>query len=390
MVGTAVLSFNATLMRGGTSKGLFVAFDDLPAAARAPGPARDRVLLRAMGSPDPYRLQIDGLGGATPSTSKVVLVGRSSRPGFDLEYLFGAVAIDQASIDWSGNCGNLSAAVGPFALARGLVERPDGCATLRLWQANIGQTIVARVPVRGGLAEEGGEFELDGVAFPAAEISLEFLDPGADPESGGGALFPTGRVLDTLQLPGVGAVETTLITAGAPTVFVDAARFGFTGTESQAQLDSDVDACRALITVRAHAAAAMALVGSPGEAERSPNAPRIAWVAPPASYEATGGKHIAAADIELLVRMLSLGRLHASITGTGAVALAVAAAVPGTLIARVLRDGARPSLRLGHPSGTLRVGAEVKCRAGAWSATAVRMSRSARRLMQGQAFVPAV
>lgn len=386
----AQLRIPAVYMRGGTSKGVFFVASDLPPDREA----RDRLLLRVAGSPDPYGKQIDGMGGATSSTSKVVVLSKSRREDSDVDYLFGQVAIDRPLVDWSGNCGNLTSAVGPFAISRGWVEAPrDGVARVRIWQANIGKRIVAHVPMRGGEVVEEGDFVLDGVAFPAAEIRIEFLEPGGlgDEGAAGGPMFPTGRMIDALEVPGAGRIECTLITAGNPTVFVDAATLGLRGTEMQPQIDGDaalLDRCEA---IRAHAAVAMGLASSAGEASRSRlHTPKIALVAAPASYTASSGKAIDANDIDLTIRMLSMGRLHHAITGTGAIATAVAAAIDGTLVHRSRRPGADPlRTRLGHPSGTLAVGAEAGFENGEWKVARAVMSRSARRLMEGWIRVPA-
>ena len=381
----------ATYLRGGTSKGTFFALEDLPVEARVPGAARDRLLQRVVGSPDPYAKHIDGMGGATSSTSKVVIVSRSTRPGHDVDYLFGQVSIDQAFIDWSGNCGNLTAAVGPFAIARGLVPAAqlpaDGAVAVRIWQANIGKTIVAHVPVSEGQVVECGDFELDGVTFPAAEIVIEFLDPAADEEGGGGAMFPTGHLVDTLEVPGVGTFEATLINAGIPTIFLDAAALGYTGTELQEAVNSDPAALARFEAIRAHGAVRMGLIATEAEAARRQHTPKIAFVASPRDYVTSSGRTVAAADIHVLVRALSMGKLHHAMMGTAAVAIATAAAIPGTLVSRAA-GGARPSVIFGHPSGTLRVGAEAARQGDDWVVTRAVMSRSARTLMDGWVCVP--
>ena len=379
----------AVYMRGGTSKGVFFLADDLPA-----DPAlRDRVLLRVVGSPDRYGQHIDGMGGATSSTSKVVILSRSARPACDVDYRFGAVAIDTPVIDWSGNCGNLSAAVGPFAIRAGLVDAPrDGLATVRIWQADIGRLIVAQVPMRGGEVLELGEFELDGVAFAAAEVKLTFIDPApseGEGESAVGSMFPTGRKIDMIEVPGLGAVEATLIIAGNPTIFVDAASLGLQGTEMQGDVNGRPDLLARSEALRAHAAVAMRLVASPEEATANrPHTPKLAFVARPAGYKAADGRPVDAAGIDLLARIFSMGRLHHAMTGTGAVAIAAAAAIPGTLVHRIAPLGADGRVRFGHPSGILNVGAKVEMRRGQWAVTQVLMSRSARRLMEGWVLVP--
>jgi probable AcnD-accessory protein PrpF len=382
----------ATYMRGGTSKGVFFRLQDLPEAACSPGAARDALLLRVIGSPDPYCKQIDGMGGATSSTSKTVIVAKSARPGHDVDYLFGQVSIDSAFVDWSGNCGNLSAAVGPFAISSGLVDAAkipaDGIASVRIWQANIGKTIVANVQMAGGQVVEDGDFELDGVTFPAAEVQLEFLDP-ADEGEDGGSMFPTGHVVDTLDVPGVGTFKATLINAGIPTIFLDAADLGYTGSELQDAINADPAALARFEAIRAHGALRMGLIADIGEAARRQHTPKVAFVAPAAGYAASSGKHVDAGDIDLRVRAISMGKLHHAMMGTAAVAIGTAAAVPGTLVNLAAGGGERAAVRFGHPSGTLRVGAEACQVDGQWTVTKAVMSRSARVLMEGAVRVPA-
>ena len=386
------LRIPATYMRGGTSKGVFFRLDDLPEAARVPGPARDALLLRVIGSPDPYGKQTDGMGGATSSTSKVVIIGKASLPGHDVDYLYGQVPIEGDFIDWSGNCGNLSSAVGPFAISRGLIDSSrvprDGHCTVRIWQANIGKTILAHVPVSGGEVQETGDFELDGVTFPAAEIALEFLDP-ADEGEDGGAMFPSGQLVDELDLPGIGRFQATLINAGVPMVFVDAAALGFDGTELQPAINEDATTLAKLEALRVAGAVRMGLVPDAAAAARRPLTPKIAFVAPPKDYLASSGKPVRADDIDLLARAVSMGKLHHAMMGTASVAIATAAAVPGTLVYLAAGGGTREAVRFGHPSGTLRVGAEVTRRGEQWVATRALMSRSARVLMEGAVRVPA-
>ena len=379
-------------MRGGTSKGVFFRLEDLPEAARVPGPARDKLLLRVIGSPDPYGKQIDGMGGATSSTSKTVILCKSSRPGHDVDYLFGQVSIDSAFVDWSGNCGNLSAAVGPFAISNGLVDAQripaNGIATVRIWQANIGKTIVSHVPMRDGQVQETGDFELDGVTFPAAEVQLEFIDPAAEEEGVGGAMFPTGKLVDELEVPGVGLFQATMINAGIPTIFIHADALGYKGTELQEAINGDAQALAKFEAVRAWGAVRMGLISNIDEAARRQHTPKIAFVAKPSSYTASSGKLVQAGDIDLLVRALSMGKLHHAMMGTAAVAIATAAAIPGTLVNEVAGGGKREAVRFGHPSGTLRVGAQAELRDGEWTVTKAIMSRSARVLMEGWVRVP--
>ncbi|QKZ04594.1 2-methylaconitate cis-trans isomerase PrpF [Pseudomonas eucalypticola] len=388
----AQLKIPATYMRGGTSKGVFFIRDDLPEDARQPGPARDQLLLRVIGSPDPYGKQIDGMGGATSSTSKTVILSKSTRPGHDVDYLFGQVAIDAAFIDWSGNCGNLSAAVGSFALSNGLVPAEriprNGVATVRIWQANIAKTIIAHVPITEGAVQETGDFELDGVTFPAAEVQLEFMDPAAEEPDGGGAMFPTGNVVDDLQVPGVGTFKATLINAGIPTIFLNAADIGYTGTELQDAINGDPQALARFETIRAHGALRMGLIDELSEAATRQHTPKVAFVAGPAAYTASSGKAVAACDVDLLVRALSMGKLHHAMMGTAAVAIGTAAAIPGTLVNLAAGGGERQSVRFGHPSGTLRVGAQAELVDGQWAVVKAIMSRSARVLMEGWVRVP--
>lgn len=382
----------ATYMRGGTSKGVFFRLQDLPAQAQTPGPARDALLLRVIGSPDPYGKQIDGMGGATSSTSKVVILSASKRPDHDVDYLFGQISIDKPFVDWSGNCGNLSAAVGAFAIGSGLIEPtqvPDtGVATVRIWQANIGKTIVAHVPMSDGQVQETGDFELDGVTFPAAEVQLEFLDPAADDDGEGGAMFPTGNLIDELAVPGVGTFKATLINAGIPTVFLNAADLGYSGMELQDAINGDPAALERFEAIRAHGALRMGLIEHVGQAAARQHTPKVAFVAPAQAYLASSGKQVGAEDIDLLVRALSMGKLHHAMMGTAAVAIGTAAAIPGTLVNLAAGGGERSAVRFGHPSGTLRVGAQACLIDGQWSVTKAIMSRSARVLMEGWVRVP--
>ena len=392
MTHTPQIKIPATYMRGGTSKGVFFRLQDLPASAQVPGAARDALLLRVIGSPDPYGKQIDGMGGATSSTSKTVILAKSSKLDHDVDYLFGQVSIDRPFVDWSGNCGNLSAAVGSFAIASGLVDAArvpaNGIATVRIWQANIGKTIIAHVPMTQGEVQETGDFELDGVTFPAAEVKLEFLDPAAEEEGGGGAMFPTGNLVDDLDVPGIGVLKVTMINAGIPTIFVDADAIGYTGTELQDAINGDPAALARFETIRAHGALRMGLISHLDEAAKRQHTPKVAFVARPASYVSSSGKQVNPADIDLLVRALSMGKLHHAMMGTAAVAIGTAAAIPGTLVNLAAGGGPRNAVRFGHPSGTLMVGAEAALADGAWSVTKAIMSRSARVLMEGAVRIP--
>ena len=382
----------ATYMRGGTSKGVFFKLTDLPMAAQQPGATRDALLLRVIGSPDPYEKQIDGMGAATSSTSKTVILSKSARPDHDVDYLFGQVSIDKPFVDWSGNCGNLSAAVGPFAISNGLVDASriphNGIATIRIWQANISKTIIAHVPISNGEVQETGDFELDGVTFPAAEVQLEFMDPAAEDGDGGGAMFPTGNLVDDLEVPGVGTFKATMINAGIPTVFINASDVGYTGTELQGAINSDTKALAMFETIRAYGAMRMGLIKTIDEAKTRQHTPKVAIVAPPKDYVASSGKAVAAQDVDLSVRAMSMGKLHHAMMGTASVAIAVAACVPGTLVNAAAGGGARKEVRFGHPSGTLRVGAEAVQENGTWAVKKAIMSRSARVLMEGFVRVP--
>ena len=381
----------ATYMRGGTSKGVFFRLEDLPERCQVPGEARDRLFMRVIGSPDPYSAHIDGMGGATSSTSKCVILSASSRAGHDVDYLYGQVSIDQAFVDWSGNCGNLSTAAGAFAIHAGLIDPariPDnGICVVRIWQANIGKTIIAHVPVSQGQVQETGDFELDGVTFPAAEIVLEFLDPSDDGEEGG-ALFPTGNLVDELEVPGVGTLKATLISAGIPTVFVNAEDIGYRGTELRDDINADPQQLDRLERIRIAGALRMGLINSAQEAATRQHTPKVAFVAPPLPYRSASGKAVEVADVDLLVRAVSMGKLHHAMMGTAAVAIGTAAAIPGTLVNLAAGGGARSAVRFGHPSGTLRVGAEAIQDGGQWSVTKASMSRSARILMEGWVRLP--
>ncbi len=378
----------ATYYRGGTSKGVFFKLDDLPAAAQTPGAARDHILLRVLGSPDPYGKQIDGLGNASSSTSKAVILAKSNTPGHDVDYLFGQVSIDKPFVDWSGNCGNLTAAVGAFAISNGLVDAANipanGLCTVRIWQKNIGKTIIAHVPMHNGAVQETGDFELDGVTFPAAEVAIEFLDPA----DGDGDMFPTGAVVDDLEVPGLGCLKATLINSGIPTIFVNAAEIGYSGTELQDDINNDAAALEKLEKIRAYGAVKMGLIQDVAEAATRQHTPKVAWVAPPQGYTASSGKAVAAADIDLLVRAMSMGKLHHAMMGTASVAIGTAAAIPGTLVNLAAGGGEREAVRFGHPSGTLRVGAAAAQETGRWTATKAIMSRSARVIMEGWVRVP--
>jgi len=378
----------ATYIRGGTSKGVFFRRQDLPEAAQVAGAARDNILMRVIGSPDPYGKQTDGMGGATSSTSKTVILDKSSQPDHDVDYLFGQVAIDKAFVDWSGNCGNLTAAVGAFAISGGLVDADripeNGVCVVRIWQANIKKTIIAHVPITNGEVQETGDFELDGVTFPAAEVAVEFMDPA----DGDGSMFPTGNLVDDLEVPGVGAFKATMINAGIPTIFLNAEEIGYTGTELQEAINGDPAALERFETIRAHGAMRMGLISDLSEAAARQHTPKVAFCAPAQSYVSSSGKQLTEADTDLVVRALSMGKLHHAMMGTAAVAIGTAAAIPGTLINLAAGGGERTAVTFGHPSGTLKVGAEAKLVDGDWVATKAIMSRSARVLMEGWVRIP--
>ncbi len=390
------LRIPATYIRGGTSKGVFFRLQDLPESCQVPGRARDRLFQRVIGSPDPYSAHIDGMGGATSSTSKCVILSKSTRPDHDVDYLYGQVSINTDFVDWSGNCGNLSTAAGAFAIHAGLVDASripgngtgSGTCVVRIWQANIGKTIIAHVPITNGQVQETGDFELDGVTFPAAEIVLEFMDPSDDGDDGG-AMFPTGNLVDTLDVPGVGSFPATMISAGIPTVFVNAADIGYQGTELREDINNDPAQLERFEKIRVAGALRMGLIKTPEEALKRQHTPKIAFVSPPKSYTASSGKAIEAGDVDLLVRALSMGKLHHAMMGTCAVAIGTAAAVPGTLVNLAAGGGEREAVRFGHPSGTLRVGAQAQLVDGQWQVTKAVMSRSARILMEGWVRVPA-
>jgi probable AcnD-accessory protein PrpF len=381
----------ATYMRGGTSKGVFFCLQDLPLSCQVPGAARDKLFMRVMGSPDAYAAQIDGMGGATSSTSKCVILSKSSRPDHDVDYLYGQVSIDKAFVDWSGNCGNLSTGAGAFAIHAGLLDPSripeEGVCVARIWQANIQKTIIAHVPVTNGHVQETGDFELDGVTFPAAEIVLEFLDPSADGEEGS-SMFPTGNLVDHLDVPGIGMLRATMISAGIPTVFVNAEDIGYLGTELREDINSNPEALARFEAIRVAGALRMGLIKTPEEALTRQHTPKIAFVSKPKDYHASSGKTIQASDVDLLVRALSMGKLHHAMMGTCAVAIGAAASVPGTLVNLAAGGGELDAVCFGHPSGTLRVGAQAVMVNDQWRVTKAVMSRSARILMEGWVRVP--
>jgi len=382
------IDVSATYMRGGTSKGVFFKLTDLPEAAQVAGDARDNFLLRVIGSPDPYGKQTDGMGGATSSTSKTVILSKSLEANHDVDYLFGQVSIDKPFVDWSGNCGNLTAAVGSFAISNGLIDSDrvpeNGIATVRIWQANINKTIIAQVPMTNGLVQETGSFELDGVTFPAAEVQVEFIDPAATD----GAMFPTGNLVDDLEVPGIGSVKATMINAGIPTIFLNADEIGYTGTELQSAINGDSSALERFEKIRAYGAVKMGLISSIDQAAARQHTPKVAFVAPAQAYQSSSGKQVSESDIDLVVRAISMGQLHHAMMGTAAVAISIASSIPGTLVNMAAGGGARDSVRFGHPSGTLKVGGHASLEEGVWTAKKAIMSRNARVLMIGSVRVP--
>ena len=386
---TPQIKIPATYMRGGTSKGVFFNLTDLPEAAQVQGAARDNLILRVIGSPDPYAKQTDGMGGATSSTSKSVILAKSTVADHDVDYFFGQVAIDKAFVDWSGNCGNLSAAVGAFAITNDLVEAarvPDtGIAVVRIWQANISKTIIAHIPMLNGEVRETGDFELDGVTFPAAEVQLDFLEPADDD---GGSMFPTGNLIDDLEVPDVGTLKATMINAGIPTIFLNAEEIGYTGCELQDDINNDEKALALFETIRAHGALRMGLISDLAEAQDRQHTPKVAFVAKPKDYTSSSGKDIAAKDIDMQVRALSMGKLHHAMMGTAAVAIGTAAAIPGTLVNLAAGGGAPEEVKFGHPSGTLKVGAAAQLVEQEWTVSKASMSRSARVIMEGWVRIP--
>ncbi|EZQ04687.1 2-methylaconitate cis-trans isomerase PrpF [Acinetobacter sp. Ver3] len=391
MSSTPQIKIPATYMRGGTSKGVFFNLNDLPKEAQVPGKARDQILLRVIGSPDPYGKQIDGMGGASSSTSKTVILSKSAQSDHDVDYLFGQVAIDRPFVDWSGNCGNLTAAVGSFAISNGLVSAEkipeNGICTVKIWQVNIQKTIIAHVPITNGQVQETGDFELDGVTFPAAEVQIEFLDPADDGEDGA-AMFPTGNVVDELEVPDIGRFQVTLINAGIPTIFMCASDLGYEGTELQDHINNDVEALAKFEKIRAYGAVKMGIIQHIDEAVQRQHTPKIAFVSAPKNYISSSGKAVHADEIDLTVRALSMGKLHHAMMGTAAVAIGTAAAIPGTLVNLASGGGEKKSVRFGHPSGTLRVGAEAEKINDQWTVKKAIMSRSARVLMEGWVRIP--
>lgn len=399
------ISVPATYMRGGTSKGTFFKLSDLPERCQVAGSPRDNFLLRVIGSPDPYGKQIDGLGNGSSSTSKTVILSASDKSDHDVNYLFGQVNIAKPMIDWAGNCGNLTAAVGACAINMGIVDADkvsssidvdavSGICEVRIWQENISKTIIAHVPVYKDAdskvqVQETGDFELDGVTFPAAEVKIEFIDP-VDSSSD---MFPTNNLVDDFDVSGCGldkdSVKATFISAGIPTIFMKAEDLGFSGTELQGDINSNDELLAKLEKIRATGGVAMGLFKDESEAQASQHIPKIAWVAPAQSYTSSSGKEVNANDINLVVRAMSMGQLHHAMMGTAAVAIAAASTTQGTLVNEAAGGGELSEVRFGHPSGTLLVGGKTEQVDGRWQAKKVSMSRSARRIMVGEVFVPA-
>ncbi|MGI6855137.1 2-methylaconitate cis-trans isomerase PrpF family protein [Mesorhizobium sp. 1B3] len=368
-------------MRGGTSKALVFRRDDLPADTSEWPP----LFLAAMGSPDPSGRQLDGMGGGVSSLSKVCVVGPSSRPDADLDYSFFQIGIKDDLVDTSGNCGNMSSAIGPFALDEGFAPPCSGdMATIRIHNTNTSKIIVSRFPVEDGKAAVSGSQSIDGVAGTGAPIRLEFLDPGG---AGTGRLLPAGEAESDLQVPGLGIIRATMIDAANPCVFVEAQSIGKLGIELPSTLDDDHACLAALESVRRSAAVAMGIAPNEDEAGRVPSIPKVAIVSKPTDYITISGRMIGREDHEISVRMISMGIPHRAVPLTGALCLAVAVRTPGTLPHRLAgtHDG---SIRAGHPSGTLEVDAEVTERDGQPHATHCAVYRTARRLFEGHVLVP--
>ena len=377
----------ATYMRGGTSKGTFFNIADLPEPAQVAGKARDKLLQRIVGSPDVYKKQMDGMGGASSSTSKAILIGKSQKTDHDVDYYFGQVAIDKDFMDWSGNCGNLSSAVGPFAIKEGLVANvpESGVCCVKIWQANIKKTILCYVSMIDGMVKEMGDYEIDGVAFPAEEIKLEFVEP-VDPSE---ELFPTGNLVDDLEVPGVGTFKATMITAGIPTIFLNANEIGYKGTELQDDINSDTKALERFETIRVAGALKMGLISDPKEAVTKQHVPKVAFVSPPQDFITSSGKEVQADAMDLHVRALSMQQLHHAMMGTASVAIGVAACIPGTLVNLASGGGEKDSVTFGHPSGAIKVGARISKNGEKYIVEKASMSRSARIIMEGNVYVPA-
>jgi len=375
----------AVIMRGGTSRAVFFHRHHLPADPEL----RDRVILTVFGGGDPYGRQIDGLGGAVSTTSKAAIISPPSVPDADVDYTFGQVSVTTPLVDYGGNCGNISSAVGPFAIEEGLVRATDPVTTVRIWQVNTQKRIIAHVPTSGGLPEVEGDYAIDGVPGTGAMIILEFHDPGG---SMTGRLLPTGNPADVLEVEGVGRLTVSLVDAANPVVFVNPQDLGLDGLEMPERVDGDHALLAKIEAIRAHAAVRMGLARTVAEATaRSPGVPKLAFAAPPASYTSTRGSPVDGAAVDVVGRIMSMGRLHRSYALTGAICTAAAAQVEGTLVHAVARRGpaGERTLRIGHPAGIIEVGALVVRRDGEWHVEKVVTRRTARRLMEGMALVPA-
>jgi 2-methylaconitate cis-trans-isomerase PrpF len=366
----------AVFMRGGTSKAVIFHARDLPAERALWKP----IFLAVMGSPDPYGRQLNGMGGGLSSLSKVCVIGPSSRSDADLDYTFAQVQVKEAQVDYHTNCGNMSSAIGPFAVDEGLVETPDGDALVRIHNTNTGKLIHSTFPVRNGTAIEEGEIEIPGVAGTGAAVRLDFLDPGG---ASTGVLLPTGNAVDSIDVPGVGRIEMSMVDAANACVFVSAEELGLVGTELPDRLEDDRALLERLALIRHSASIAMGIATDPGAA-KAKSIPFIGFVSAPRDALVLSGQTLPANSVDVTIRMLSNGQPHRALPLTGSLCAAVAARIEGTVVHRVLRkrDAGQP-LRLGMPSGILRVEAAVARTGEQWAASHGSLYRTARRLFEG-------
>ena len=371
----------AVFMRGGTSKAIMFHRRDLPAAQAE----WDRIFLAAMGSPDPYGRQLDGMGGGVSSLSKVCVLAPSARADADIDYTFAQVQIREGRVDYRGNCGNMSSAVGPFAVDEGLVVAAGDNARVRIFNTNTSKLIHASFPLRDGRARTDGELAIPGVSGTGAPIRLDFLAPGGATT---GRLLPTGLVRETLEIPDLGAIEVSLVDAANACVFLRAADLGLDGTELPEALEADPALLRRLETIRAHASVAMGIAPNLEAARAIRVVPFIAWVAPPAAARSLGGETLDAEAVDLTVRVISNGQPHRALPLTISLCTAVAAGIEGSLVAAAARPGTEGKLRLGMPSGVLTVAADVgRAADGSWTAHSGAFYRTARRLFDGRVWV---
>lgn len=373
-----------TVMRGGTSRALFFKEADLP-----PDPiVRDRVIMAAFGSPDPYGRQINGLGGATSTTSKVAVISPREGEKNTVNYTFGQVSITSSLIDRKGNCGNISSAVGPFAIDEGMVEVEEPVTTVRIYNTNTKKYIVARVPVKNGKAVVEGDYAIAGIPGTGARISLEFEHPGG---SVTGKLLPTGNPTDILNAGGFGEFTASIVDAANPVVFVRASDLGLQGIELPREVDGNLELLAKIESIRAAAAVRIGLADTPEEATRkSPAVPKIAFVSPPSYYTTLSGTNVMAADVDLVARIMSMGKLHAAYAITGAICTAGAAKIEGSVVWEMVRGEKRQAslVHLGHPSGTLEVEVDMVKSGETWEYVKGTVFRTARRLMDGFVYVP--